>query len=85
MNTPKFPKLTLSPKAAKEMGMTHEGRFWGIPLYLGNLEFAEHDAVEIAFKYRFTENLFHLCTAINWLFTPPGVGIMVAVGKELAE
>lgn len=81
----KIPKFSLSPKEAIQLGMTHEGKFWGIALYLGNLEFAEHEAVEVAFKYRFTEPFFHLFTAINWLFTPPGVGIMVAVGRELTE
>lgn len=65
--------------------MTHTGKFWGIPLYLGNLEFAHTDAVEIAFKYRGTEWIFNVLTAINWLFTPPGVGIMVWVDAEIPE
>jgi hypothetical protein len=77
--------LTLSPKQAKELGMTHEGSFWGIPLYLGNLEFAEHEAVEIAIKYRLMDPIFHLCTALNWLFTPPGVGIMVWIAGEIQD
>jgi hypothetical protein len=80
---PEIPPLVLTDKEALELGMTHHASFWGIPLYVGNLEFMEHEAVEIAVKYRLTNPLFNLLTFVNWLFTPPNYGITVWIGGEI--
>lgn len=61
----------LKPDEAIEMGFTHEGRYWGIPVYIGNLEFTGVEPIMVTTIYTWCGFLFEIAAWAEWLFTPP--------------
>ena len=73
------------PEMAKESGLTHKGRYYGIPVYLGNVEFAQagKEPLEVAPVYSYMGALFTLVWIIEWLFTPPNAKSLFFIEEEL--
>lgn len=77
-------KLSLTPSEARERGMTHHALYYGIPVYLGNLEFKSKEPIEVMMRYWGTGFLFTCVSVIEWLCTPPNAGSMFLVGEEIS-
>lgn len=78
-------KWVLAEAEAFEAGFTHFGSYYGLPVYVGNLEFHEHEPIMITTKYYLADWLFTAISIIEWLVTPPGRGIKLAILGELEE
>jgi hypothetical protein len=78
-------KWVLTEHEALHAGFTHLGSYYGIPVYVGNLEFHEQEPITITTKYYLMDWLFTLFTFIEWLCTPPNRGIKLKIIGELGE
>ena len=76
-------KLQTTNEEAVALGFTHEGSYWGLPVYIGDLEFRGVASVQVIVKYSFTDWLFTLISVVEWVLTPPNAGHMFAIGREL--
>lgn len=79
--------LTVTPQQALSEGFTHHGRYYGIPVYLGNLEAATErgEPLAVLIKHNFTAPLFFVATFLEWAFTPPNGGAMFGVGNAIED
>lgn len=73
-------KWAMTDKEALDMGFSHAGSYYGIPVYLGDIEFPE---CEVMCKYRLTDWLFTFVSFLEWMCTPPNAGSMFFVMREL--
>jgi hypothetical protein len=76
-------KYELTKAQALDMGFTHEATYYGVPCYIGDLEFASQKPIIVIVKYRYTDWLFTLISVIEWLLTPPNAGSLFRLVAEL--
>lgn len=67
------------------MGFTHHARYYGIPVYLGDIEFGENHPVAVIPKWEWMGPIFDFAAFIEWLFTPPNAKSMFMLGPEIKE
>lgn len=75
----------MTAKQALEAGFTHHGLYYGIPVYIGDLEFKDNHPVVVATKHPLMGYVFNFVAIIEWLFTPPGGKSLFLIGPEIKE
>lgn len=63
-------KWSVTDEEAIDAGFTHAASYWGIPVYIGNLEFHSVEPITVTTKYVWMEGPFAVVSFLELLFAP---------------
>lgn len=76
--------MQITPQQAIDHGFTHEGKYYFIPIYLGDVNRRDENLpIKILTKNTWMNPLFAFVSWVEWLCTPPGRGALFLIGDRL--